>query len=173
MYSSARSRGCRGRRTRARPTRIPTGIPLVSSDQRSCEISETFFELGGALGISILSSIGTAIYRGTIATQLPSGIPSDVAAAARDTLGAASGVARQLPDDLGAQLLALAHGAFVDGMQVAAVISMLVAIGVAVLALVALRDVGTSGAGSHGASDQEGEPETVAALAENVATAAD
>jgi MFS transporter, DHA2 family, multidrug resistance protein len=136
-------------------------------------MSETFFELGGALGISILGSIGTAIYRTTISTQIPAGIPTDVATAARDTLGAASGVARQLPDDLAAQLLALAHGAFVDGMQAAAVISMLVAIGVAVLALVALRDVGTSGAGSHGASDQEGQGESFTALTADVATAAD
>ncbi|MGH2491608.1 MAG: MFS transporter, partial [Candidatus Limnocylindria bacterium] len=136
-------------------------------------MSETFFELGGALGISILGSIGTAIYRGAIATQLPAGIPSDMAVAARDTLGAAAGVARHLPDALGAQLLALARGAFVDGMQVAAAISMLVAIGVAVLALVALRDVGRSDAGSAGAPDRKGEPQDIsrAALADAAAAA--
>jgi len=52
-------------------------------------MSETFFELGGALGLSILGSIGLAIYRGGIADRLPASIPADATAAARDTLGAA------------------------------------------------------------------------------------
>lgn len=112
-------------------------------------MSETFFELGGALGISILGSIGTAIYRGTISTQLPAGIPADAAAAARDTLGAAVGVARQLPEELGAPLLEVARGAFVQGMEVAAWISVVVAAGVAIVAFVALRGVG-GGSDGHG-----------------------
>ncbi len=112
-------------------------------------VSETFFELGAALGIAILGSIGTAIYRGTIATQLPSGIPAEAAAAARDTLGAAVGVARRLPDELGTPLVEIACGAFVQGMEVAAWISVAVAIGVAVLALFALRDVDRTGSDAH------------------------
>jgi len=107
-------------------------------------MSETFFELGGALGISILGSIGTAIYRGAIVSDLPAGIPPKGAAAARDTLGAATGVARELPDALAIPLLDVARGAFVDGMQVAAWICVVVAAGVATLAVVALRGVGAT-----------------------------
>ena len=61
-------------------------------------ISETGAEFGGALGISILGSIGVAIYRGDIARALPSDIPAAAAAAARDTLGAAPGSRPSFPD---------------------------------------------------------------------------
>jgi DHA2 family multidrug resistance protein-like MFS transporter len=119
-------------------------------------ISETGAELGGALGISILGSIGVAIYRGDVARALPSDIPAAASDAARDTLGAAVGVASQLPVEIGATLVAVAREAFVQGMQVAATISAIVAIGVALLALLALRDIGT---GTDGASTDE-EPGT-------------
>ena len=39
-------------------------------------ISETSGELGGALGIAILGSIGTAVYRAEVADALPPGIPA-------------------------------------------------------------------------------------------------
>jgi DHA2 family multidrug resistance protein-like MFS transporter len=104
-------------------------------------ISETGAELGGALGISILGSIGVAIYRGDIARGLSNDIPAAAATAARDTLGGAVGAAARLPDGLGSVLLDVARQAFVQGMVVAATISAVVAVGVAVIALVALRDV--------------------------------
>ncbi len=104
-------------------------------------ISETGAELGGALGISILGSIGIAIYRGDVVRALPSDIPAAAAVAARDTLGAALGVAAELPSAIGATLVTVARDAFVQGMQVAAAISAVVAVGVAILTLVALRDV--------------------------------
>jgi MFS transporter, DHA2 family, multidrug resistance protein len=104
-------------------------------------ISETGAELGGALGISILGSIGIAIYRGDVASALPSDLPASVVAAARDTLGAAVGVASELPSQLGATVIAVAQDAFVSGMQVAATISAIVAVGVAILAVIALRDI--------------------------------
>jgi MFS transporter, DHA2 family, multidrug resistance protein len=104
-------------------------------------ISETGAELGGALGISILGSIGVAIYRGDVARALPSDIPAAAAEAARDTLGAALGVAAELPATIGATVVTVARDAFVQGMQVAATISAVVAVGVAILTLLALRDV--------------------------------
>jgi DHA2 family multidrug resistance protein-like MFS transporter len=111
-------------------------------------ISETGAELGGALGISILGSIGLAIYRREVADALPAGVPADAAEAARDTLGAAIGVARALPGDLGAALATVAQDAFVQGMVVAALISAVVAVGVAILALTGLRDVAPPSTGS-------------------------
>jgi DHA2 family multidrug resistance protein-like MFS transporter len=104
-------------------------------------ISETGAELGGALGISILGSIGVAIYRGDVAGALPTDLPAQAAVAARDTLGAAVGVAAELPSTIGATVVAVAQDAFVSGMQVAAAISAVVAVAVAILALLALRDV--------------------------------
>ncbi len=131
-------------------------------------ISETGTELGGALGIAILGSIGVAIYRSELARTLPAGIPRQAAAAARDTLGGAVGAAHQLPAGAGAALLAAARQAFTTGLQVTAVISAAVAAGIAVLATVLLRGVrGTSQAAPaqqpatatrHGTAAQPSEP---------------
>ena len=104
-------------------------------------MSETAAELGGALGISILGSIGIAIYRGEVGRSLPPEVPAAVAVAARDTLGGAVGAAAGLPTTLAQGLLDAARQAFVEGMIVAAVIGAVVALGVAILAIVALRDV--------------------------------
>jgi DHA2 family multidrug resistance protein-like MFS transporter len=115
-------------------------------------ISETGAELGGALGISILGSIGVAIYRNGVAQGLPAGLPAEAAAAARDTLGGAVGVAADLPEAAGAALLAAAREAFVQGMHLTSALAALVAVGIALVAIVMLRDVRT-GTGAE-ASDE-------------------
>jgi DHA2 family multidrug resistance protein-like MFS transporter len=119
-------------------------------------ISETASELGGALGISVLGSIGVALYRGHIADALPAGVPADATVVARDTLGGAVAVAGQLPEQLGAAVLDVARDAFVHGMQVATTISAVIAVGIAILAVVMLRNVG-SGEEREAASDAEAE----------------
>ncbi|CAN5673313.1 MFS transporter [soil metagenome] len=108
-------------------------------------ISETGAELGGALGIAILGSIGVAIYRAALGGRLPAGIPDDAVATARDTLGGAVAVAAELPGELGTALLVTAREAFVNGMQLSAAIAAVVAAGLAVMALVLLRSVGPAG----------------------------
>jgi DHA2 family multidrug resistance protein-like MFS transporter len=110
-------------------------------------ISETASELGGALGIAILGSIGVAIYRARLVTDLPPSVPAEAAIAARDTLGRAVDVATQLPGEAGAVLLEAARGAFVYGMQLSSAIAAAVAVGLVVLTIRAL--------GSHGARPDE------------------
>ena len=107
-------------------------------------ISETGAEVGGALGIALLGSIGVAIYRRGMA-DLPSEVPVDAATIARDTLGGAAGVAADLPAELAATVLAIARAAFVDGMQAVAGLSALGAVGVAILTVVMLRNVRSDG----------------------------
>jgi DHA2 family multidrug resistance protein-like MFS transporter len=102
-------------------------------------ISETASELGGALGIAIMGSVGVAIYRSELADRLPAAVPSDVVAAARDTLGSAAAAAAQLPDQLGAAVLAAARSAFVVSMQLSSAIAAGIGLAVAVLALATLR----------------------------------
>jgi DHA2 family multidrug resistance protein-like MFS transporter len=104
-------------------------------------ISETGAELGGALGISILGSIGIAIYRSDVASGMPATVPTEVASIARDTLGGAVGVAGQLPAQVGSAVLDVAREAFVQGMQVAAGISAVIAATVAVVAIAFLRSI--------------------------------
>jgi DHA2 family multidrug resistance protein-like MFS transporter len=102
-------------------------------------IAETTSELGGALGIAVLGSIGTAVYRGRMAGDLPDGIPAGAAEVARDTLGGAVTVAAQLPAGLDAALLESARAAFTGGLRVAFAVAAAMAIGIAVLVAAALR----------------------------------
>jgi DHA2 family multidrug resistance protein-like MFS transporter len=106
-------------------------------------ISETGSEFGGALGIAVLGSIGTAVYRDQVTTGVPASIPPEAAEAARATLGGAVAAAGQLPDRLGAPLLDAAREAFVHGLQVTAVISAVIAMSLAILVTVLLRQVRT------------------------------
>ena len=107
-------------------------------------ISETAVELGGALGLSVLGSLGVAIYRGALA-NLPPDMPAEAAAQARDTLGGAVQVAAALPEPLRLTVLDVSRGAFVDAMQVAAAISAVLAVGVAIVAVATLRQVPSGG----------------------------
>jgi DHA2 family multidrug resistance protein-like MFS transporter len=125
-------------------------------------ISETGAELGGALGIAILGSIGVAVYRGTLDGTLPAGVPAEAAAAARDTLGGALGAATELPTEAGAALLAAAQEAFVQGMQVAVTLSAVVAAAIAVASTVLLRAVPAT-AQAEAAEPPAVAPEPVAA----------
>jgi DHA2 family multidrug resistance protein-like MFS transporter len=101
--------------------------------------SETSSEFGGALGIAVLGSIGTAVYRGGIADTVPAGVPPEFAEAARDSLGGALEVAGRLPAEAGAALFAAASEAFTQGLQLVAAASTGLAAVIAVLAAVMLR----------------------------------
>jgi DHA2 family multidrug resistance protein-like MFS transporter len=115
-------------------------------------ISETSAEFGGALGIAVLGSIGTAVYRSHVGDAFPAGVPPDAAEAARDTLGGAASAAEGLPDRLGAGLLDAAREAFTQGLHLTAVTSAALVLGMAVLIFVLLRDV-RADPGSEGQSD--------------------
>jgi MFS transporter, DHA2 family, multidrug resistance protein len=80
-------------------------------------VSETAYELGTALGIAILGSIVTAVYRGL---AIPSGTPDAVASHARDSLAAATVATRSLPADQAQGVLTAAKTAFTDGLSIAA-----------------------------------------------------
>lgn len=102
-------------------------------------ISETCSELGGALGIAVLGSIGTAVYRGRMAQAVPDSIPAAAAEAARDTLGAAVVVARDLPAAMGSALLETARAAFVASLQFTAVVCTALILATALVAAAILR----------------------------------
>jgi DHA2 family multidrug resistance protein-like MFS transporter len=103
-------------------------------------ISETGAEFGGAVGIAILGSIGTAVYQSEIAGGIPPGISSEDAEVAKDTLGGAVDIASGLSDPLGPALLEAARGAFLSGFEVSLIFSAIVSAALCVLAVVTLRE---------------------------------
>jgi MFS transporter, DHA2 family, multidrug resistance protein len=121
-------------------------------------ISETSAELGGALGIAVLGSIGTVVYRSEVAGPVPADVPPDAASAARDTLGGAVAAAEELPDPLGGKLLDAAREAFTQALELSAITSAAIVLGVAILTVAVLRDVQTD-------SGLEGQPEPGGAIA--------
>jgi DHA2 family multidrug resistance protein-like MFS transporter len=104
-------------------------------------ISETGAELGGALGIAILGSIGAAVYRSGLAESLPGDLPAEAGRAVRETLGAAVAVAEDLPERLGLAVLDSAREAFVSSLQVTAAVSAAIALASGLLAASLLRGV--------------------------------
>jgi DHA2 family multidrug resistance protein-like MFS transporter len=102
-------------------------------------ISETGAEFGGALGIAILGTIGTAVYRSWLTDAVPAGVPAAAAEAARDTLGGALVVAARLPDQVGEGLVDAARAAFTQGLRLTAAICAVIAMGLTVLVLALLR----------------------------------
>jgi MFS transporter, DHA2 family, multidrug resistance protein len=104
-------------------------------------ISETGAELGGALSIAILGTIGTAVYRAQVADGIPAAVPAEEAATARDTLGGAVAVSDELPSALAGRVLDAAQEAFTQGLQVVALVSAIIAALAAVGVAVFLRQV--------------------------------
>ncbi len=83
-------------------------------------LMETGQEFGGALGMAVFGSVGTAVYRDEVPGALPAALPRGVADAVRETLGAAAGAAHQLPAATGEAVLTAAREAFTHGMHIAA-----------------------------------------------------
>ncbi|MFE9840115.1 MFS transporter [Streptomyces sp. NPDC005551] len=112
---------------------LALGTVPVGNAGTASSLLETGAEFGGALGMAVLGSIGTAVYR----HEMPDSAP----AAARETLGGALAAARHLPDGAGATLTTAAREAFTSGMNAAAVAGALLLLGAAALATATLRRV--------------------------------
>ncbi|WP_217254712.1 MFS transporter [Streptomyces sp. AC602_WCS936] len=91
---------------------ILSSVPKEQAGAASA-VSETAYELGAALGIAVLGSIVTGVYRDFTG---PAGTP----AAAHESLGGAVEVAAHLPAPSAEALLDAARQAFVDGLTLAA-----------------------------------------------------
>lgn len=101
-------------------------------------LQSTSGELGAALGIAILGTVGMAVYRGDV--DVPSQIAGTAAGnAAGDSLVGAVSVAPSLPSSIGASLVDSAERAFTSGMNTAALVSAIGFVCLAVLAFTTLR----------------------------------
>ncbi|UQX05381.1 MFS transporter [Streptomyces sp. RerS4] len=79
--------------------------------------SETSSELGVALGVALLGSVGTAVYRAEAADTLPADLPAGALDAARESLAGASAAAADLSESVAATLLGPAREAFTNGLN--------------------------------------------------------
>jgi MFS transporter, DHA2 family, multidrug resistance protein len=104
-------------------------------------LSETSSELGGALGIAILGSIGTAVYRSAMAKAGLVGLTTE-ARNAEATLGGAVAASKQLPAAVGLQLLEASRAAFTDALQMTVGICALMAAAAAIAVVLTLRRAG-------------------------------
>jgi DHA2 family multidrug resistance protein-like MFS transporter len=114
-------------------------ISAVSADRAggAAAIEETAYELGGGMGVAVLGSVLAAAYSGALGAV--SGVSETALGAARESLGRAVEVSDALPASVAGALVDAARDAFVHGLRVALVLS-IVLLGVsAVLAGVVLR----------------------------------
>ncbi|MER8237313.1 MFS transporter [Streptomyces sp. NPDC094049] len=102
-------------------------------------ISETAYELGGAMGTAVLGSVGAQVYASRVLADLPAQTPPEAAGAATQTLAAAERVAASLPPAQGRELLGTAHSAFVDAMSQTFLTGGLIVAAAAAAAALALR----------------------------------
>ena len=128
-------------------------------------ISETGAELGGALSIAVLATLGIAVYRDRLADAVPAGVSPEQAEVASATLGGAQAVSEGLPPAVAGALFDAAEEAFTAGLQVSALVSGVIAAGAAVLAAILLRGV-SMGTTSEAQGETSAEPVISAAPSE-------
>jgi DHA2 family multidrug resistance protein-like MFS transporter len=120
-------------------------------------VVETATEFGGALGMAVLGSIGTAVYRSDLAASAPAGTPQHALSVARDTLGGAMTAAGRLPGRTGAELLDAARTAFTHGMNYAALAAAITMVLAAALSAAFFRGVRVE---APAAATEQPHPET-------------
>jgi MFS transporter, DHA2 family, multidrug resistance protein len=111
---------------------ILSSVPKDQAGAASA-VSETAYELGAALGIALLGSIVTGVYRDFTG---PAGTPE----AAHESLGAAVETATTLPAHTSAELLAAARDSFVHGLHLASGAGAAVLLATATAAWFLLKD---------------------------------
>jgi DHA2 family multidrug resistance protein-like MFS transporter len=112
-------------------------------------------EFGSTLGIAVLGTIGTAVYRGQIADNIPAGVPDGVAAATTDSLPGAYDAAATLPGTQAGSLLDSANVAFASGLHTVALIGGIIIGSAALITAVRLRHVPPMGAGAPAEAAEE------------------
>jgi MFS transporter, DHA2 family, multidrug resistance protein len=104
-------------------------------------ISETAAELGGALGIAVLGSVGLAVYRTHLDDALPAALGAGQEHAATGTLADATTASTHLAQPASGELFHAAAAAFTDGLHTVAASAGAVVLALAVLAAVLLRPI--------------------------------
>lgn len=122
---------------------LTTGLTLgsVPPEQAGAAsgVSETGGELGFALGVAVLGSLSTLVYRTQVTYSLPTGTHAATARSATDSLAGATA------DRLPAAVLHVARTAFATGLTVVAAVSAAALVVLAATAVVRLHDLPAAG----------------------------
>ena len=139
---------------------LGTGLVIGSAPREkagsAAAVNETSGQLGFALGIAVLGSIGTIVYRDRL--TIPDGVPAHAAEAARESLAGAAAAAGSLPEDAAAALLGPAREAFTGGLNTVAGLCAVLLAGVALLSARLLRHVPPSGEAAADGEPAAGAP---------------
>lgn len=114
---------------------IMGSLPLAKTGVGSA-MNDTTRLVGAALGVAVFGTVMSSAYASRIAPAL-SGLPASAAAAARDSVGAATIVAARLGPD-GDALAAAARSASADAMGISILVGLAVVVVAAVIALLFL-----------------------------------
>ncbi len=93
---------------------IMGAIPRAKAGVGSA-MNDTTRQVGGALGVATIGSLMSSVYRSNVESALTS-LPVDLVERAKDSVGAALGIAAQQGGPEGAAIADRARGAFVDAM---------------------------------------------------------
>ncbi|ADD40953.1 MFS transporter [Stackebrandtia nassauensis] len=116
-------------------------------------VEGTISDLGVALGVAILGSVGTTAYRSHMDTVE---VPGEAAAESAETLPGALDAAQKLPDEVGGTLVDAAKTAFTEGLNLAALVAAVLTVIGAVVAVTVLR----RGEPAEAADETETDPDT-------------
>ena len=104
-------------------------------------VVQTNSEFGYALGIAVIGSLGSLVYRSQIDGAVPADLSATAAADVRESLTGAVAVAGDLPAALGAAVLTAAGNAFSSALHTVAGLAGIVAAALAVLFVTKLRRI--------------------------------
>ena len=102
------------------PTATDTIMAAVPVDEAGIgsSMNDTSREMGFALGVAILGSIVTSVYRSNVTESLADVASSQVVRSVADSLGSLGQVTSLLPPDVASVVTIVSNGAFVDAMRI-------------------------------------------------------
>jgi MFS transporter, DHA2 family, multidrug resistance protein len=101
-------------------TELVVGTAQAERAGSASALVETGSELGGALGIALLGSVGAAAYRSGMDGRVPGDVPEELRSEASEGIAGATAVAGHLPLHTAQELMVAAKDAFTHSLNVVA-----------------------------------------------------
>jgi hypothetical protein len=137
-------------------TAILAAVPREKAGVGSA-VQNTVRQVGGAMGVAVLGSLTSAVYRDQIAPHL-TGLPESAQHAAGESVGATIGAAAQAGPQAVAQIQGVAFDAFVRSMHVTAVVAACVVVVATLLAFRFLPSMRPAAAPGQAGPEPAAEP---------------